>query len=223
MTDIYQRRLNALRQKIRETNTDLVAIGPSNHLNWLTGINAHGDERPIFLLVTQTYAGFLMPSLNGDSVRQHTALPFHIWSDADGPTNALQNLLDSCGLNTGDLRMVLDETHAGRFRLLLTDALPRAATRFTQDTVGLLRKSKDETEYQALKASNSINDLAITAAFDGLTEGMSERDVADIIAGVYKANKAEVEFIAVAFGGNGAFAHHHTGDTKLVLNSAVQN
>lgn len=222
MNNTYQTRLNDLRQRMRKTDTDLVVIGPSNHMIWLTGVNPHGDERPVMLLITLDYAGFLMPSLNANSVRAFTDLPFHIWSDADGPTEALQNLLTVCNMTHGADRIVLDETMRTDFAFLLTDAIPGASTRFTQDTVGLLRKSKDDTEYQALKASNMINDLAITAAFDGLQEGMSERDVAAIIEDVYKSNGANVEFIAVAFDGNGAFAHHHTGDTQLVMNSAVQ-
>lgn len=215
-------RLDALRKKMVETNTDLVALGPSSHMNWLAGVNPHGDERPVMLLISADYAGFLMPSLNADSVRQHTDLPFHIWHDADGPTDALQDLLATSGMTKGESRIVLDETMRADFAFLMVDALPRADHRFTADTIGALRKSKDADEYQALKASNVINDLALTTAFDGLKEGMSERDVAAIIENVYVSHGAHVEFIAVAFGGNGAFAHHHTGDTQLVRNQAVQ-
>ncbi len=222
MQDTYQKRLDALRQKMAQSDTDLVVLGPSSHMNWISGVNPHGDERPVMLLISSDYAGFLMPSLNADSVRQHTDLPFHIWHDADGPTEALRDLLAASGTPKGASRIVLDETMRTDFTFLIKDALPEAQLRFTADTVGVLRKSKDATEYDALKASNIINDLALTAAFDGLKEGMSERDVAAIIEAVYISYGAQVEFIAVAFGANGAFAHHHTGDTLLTQDTAVQ-
>lgn len=222
MNATYSNRLSALRQRLSDTETDLIVIGPSSHLTWLTGVSPHGDERPVMLMITADYAGFLMPSLNAASVRQHTDLPFHIWSDADGPNAALSAILSDCNAGPNTKRIVLDETMRADFAFLVTDALPDAAPRFTQDTIGALRKSKDGDEYKALKASNQINDLAITTAFDSLKEGMSERDVADIIASVYKSNGASIEFIAVAFGGNGAFAHHHTGDARLAKNMAVQ-
>jgi hypothetical protein len=82
-----------LRRRMAETNTDLVAIGPSSHMRWLADLAPHGDERPVMLLVSQTYAGFLMPALNVDSSRQHTDLPFFPWADADGPGAALEQLI----------------------------------------------------------------------------------------------------------------------------------
>jgi Xaa-Pro aminopeptidase len=204
------------------TGTDLVAIGPSSHMQWLAGLNPHGDERPVMLLVSPRHAGILMPALNAASCRQHTDLPFQEWRDAEGPEAALAALLAACDAGRPGLTVVLDETMRADFALRLLDAMDTPRHRFTGETVGALRAVKDEAEYRLLKASAVLNDAAIAAGFDALREGMRERDVEAVIHAHYAAHGAAPVFCAVAFGANGAFPHHHTGDTVLRRDMAVQ-
>jgi Xaa-Pro dipeptidase len=214
-------RMANLRQRMAETNTDLVVIGPSSHMRYLADLSPHGDERPVLLMVSPTFVGFLMPALNVDSSRQHTDLPFFPWTDADGPHAALKDLLAATGVRPVSPNIVLDETMRTDFALLVLDALPGATRRFTQDTVGYLRSHKDEAEYALLKAAHLLNDRAVTAAFAALKPGMTELDVAEFIGAFYKANGATTEFCSVCFGPNGAFPHHHTGSTPLKSGDAV--
>ncbi|UXN70018.1 aminopeptidase P family protein [Devosia neptuniae] len=214
-------RLANLRAIMAATNTDLVAIGPSSHMLYLADLSPHGDERPVLLLISATFAGFLMPALNADSARQHTDLPFFPWTDADGPDAALQDLLNATGVPRISPSIVLDETMRADFALLVLDALPGASRRFTNDTVGYLRSRKDEAEYTALKTSAVLNDAAMAAGFAALKPGITELEVANTIREFYKANGATPEFTSVCFGPNGAFPHHHTGDTQLKSGDAV--
>lgn len=226
MTDPIARpfaaRLTQLQARMAATDTDLVVLGPSSHMAWLTGLNPHGDERPVMLMVSPDRAGLLMPALNAASARQYTDLPMLSWSDADGPSAALAELMAACNATRPGLNVVLDETMRADFALMVLDALNAPKRRFTKDTVGALRAIKDDGEYRALKASARLNDAAITAGFDALREGMSERDVQDVIRAHYKANGAAPEFSSVAFASNGAFPHHHTGDDVLRPGMAVQ-
>jgi Xaa-Pro dipeptidase len=221
MTPTLATRMSNLRARMAETGTDLVAIGPSSHMKWLADLSPHGDERPVMLLVGKDFAGFLMPALNVDSARQHTDLPCFPWADADGPDAALPELLAATGIDRNNVSVVIDETMRADFALLLLDALPGARRRFTQDTVGYLRSRKDEAEYRALKASALLNDRAMQAGFDALKPDITEREVASTIRDFYKANGATPEFTSVCFGPNGAFPHHHTGETRLGENDAV--
>ena len=214
-------RLCRLRARMAETGTDLVALGPTSHMRWLAGLDPHGDERPVMLLVSADYAGLLMPALNAASVRQATDLPFHEWSDATGPEAALADLLAACGATTAGLHVALDEAMRTDFALRLLDALPSPRRSFAAETVGALRLRKDEAEIAALRASARLNDAAASAAFDALEEGMTELDVRAIIHAHYKAHGATPEFTIVGFGANGAFSHHHTGTTRLGRDMAV--
>ena len=219
--NIYQDRLIRLRARMTETDTDLVALGPTSHMAWLSGADPHGDERPVMLLVAQGFAGFLMPALNASSVRQVTDLPFERWTDEDGPNAALAQLLERCGAAGSGHSVALDEAMRADFAFLLVDAMDTSNRRFSADTLGHLRAMKDRAELEALRVCAHLNDTAISAGFAALRPGMSERDVAQVIRNHYKSHGAKPEFTIVAFGENGAFPHHHTGDTVLQNNMAV--
>jgi Xaa-Pro dipeptidase len=214
-------RMARLRERMAETGTDLVVVGPSSHMVWLAGLSPHGDERPVMLFVGKDHAGILMPALNADSSRQHTDLPFYPWTDGEGPDAALAAVLkDVVGTKQG-IRIALDETMRADFALLVIDALPGAKRTFLNDTVGYLRARKDDAEYAALKANALINDGAMRAAFAALKPGVTELEIAGVVRDYYKANNAKPEFTSVCFGENGAYPHHHTGERVLKANEAV--
>lgn len=212
---VFDDRLARLRIRMARTKTDLVAVGPTSHMRWLSGADPHGDERPVMQLVSQSHAGFLMPALNANSVRQSTDLPFETWADDDGPDTALARLLQACGATGSGVSVAVDEAMRADFALLLLDAMNNPKRSFCDNTVGHLRALKDEDEEAALRASATLNDAAASAGFAALKPGVTEREIAQIIQQHYKANGATGEFTIVAFGGNGAFPHHHTGQTRL--------
>ncbi|WP_319529730.1 M24 family metallopeptidase [uncultured Cohaesibacter sp.] len=218
---IAKARLANLRQQMADTATDLVVLGPSSHMAWLSGVNPHGDERPVLLVVTESFCGFLMPALNVDSARAATDLPFYPWSDDQGPAEALDTLLNDADAKRSGLSVVLDETMRADFALLLLDALDSPKRRFTDDTIGLLRTRKDADESRRIKAAHLLNDAAVAEAFASLKVGMTEKDVEDLIAAHYKKNGAEMAFCAICFGENSAYPHHNSGSTKLTDNMAV--
>ncbi|QUJ76805.1 M24 family metallopeptidase [Sulfitobacter albidus] len=223
MSDIAGNRLSRLRARMAETDTDLVAVGPGSHMQWLLGLNPHGDERPVMALVTADHAGVLMPLLNADAARAQCAdVPFFTWSDADGPQAALKELLTAVNATGAGLRVVLDEMMRTDFSFLLLDHLTQPVHhRFTDDTVGALRAEKDAEEHRLLRESARLNDTAFDMAFGALRTGMSEIALRDLIVAHYKANGAEPAFCIVAFGANSAFPHHHPGNDTLVPEMAV--
>ncbi len=218
---LTETRLAALRARMAATQTDLVALGPSSHMAWLCGVHPHGDERPVLLLVSQTYAGFLMPALNAAAARADTDLPFHSWRDDDGPEAALSALLAACDAGRPGLSVVLDETMRTDFALRLLDALDSPRRRFTDDTVGLLRAAKDDAEFAAIKKAHLINDRAVKAAFAALKVGITEQEIVEVIKAVYKEEGAVVAFCSICFGSSAGFPHHYPGDKRLEDNMAV--
>lgn len=222
MTDITSNRLARLRQRMAETNTDLVAVGPSSHMQWLLGLNPHGDERPVMALVTADQAGVLMPKLNADAARtQCDSIPFYEWGDTDGPLDALTALLRKLDIIRPGVSLVLDEMMRADFAFLLLDQFEAPIRRFTGDTIGQLRAEKDAEEHRLLRDCARLNDTAFELAFASLRTGMSENDVKAIIVDQYRTHGAEPAFCIVAFGPNSAFAHHHTGTDVLQPEMAV--
>ena len=213
-------RLNKLRTSMTDEGVDLVAIGPGAHLAWLTGLHPHADERPLLFCVTRSYAGFLMPSLEADSLGQNTDLPMCLWADDTGPAAAMQEVLTAAQAHNAK-NIVLDETMRADFAALVQNALPKANCQFTSTTIGELRMRKDKDEYTALKTNAQIADTAMQAAWAEMAIGMSELEVAEIIRNNFVSNDAKPLFTIVGAGGNGAFPHHHTGDTRLKSGDAV--
>lgn len=213
-------RLDALRAKMKDTGTDLVVLGPGAHLGWLLNVRPHADERPCLAFVSQAGAGFLMPALEAESARNQTDLPFYEWPDDLGPEAALDRLLDALDAKSA-AALVLDETMRADHAALVTDALPGATRRFTADTVGALRMRKDEAEYAALKRNALIADTAMKAAWAVMRPGMTETQVADVVRDTFAQHEAKSLFTIVGAGPNGAYPHHHTGETVLKSGDAV--
>ncbi len=208
-------RIDLLRESMIQESVDLVALGPGAHLAWLTGVKPHADERPLLFCISQSYAGFLMPSLEADSARQQTTdLPFHTWSDDVGPAAAFEDCLRAAEV-TDAKHVVLDETMRADFAALVQDALPAADRQFTGSTIGALRMRKDDAEYQLLKQNALIADNAMRAAWAAMRIGMTENEVAEVVRDSFKSQTAVPLFHIIGAGRNGAFPHHHTGETKL--------
>ena len=213
-------RITALRKKMSDQEIDLVCLGPGAHLEWLTGLHPHADERPLLLCITQTDAGFLMPALEADNQRSATDLPFFEWDDSNGPNNALNHLFDALGAFTSR-SIVLDETMRADFAALIQDRLVSAKRQFTTSTVGILRMHKDDLAYQALKKNALIADKALQAAWAMMKPGLQEDQVGEKIKEVFVAEGAKPLFGIVGTGRNGAFPHHQTGETVLKSGDAV--
>lgn len=213
-------RLAALRASLRETGNDMIALGPGPHMHWLLGFEPHGDERLLLLLITETGIGFVMPALEADSASQHSDLPMHLWSDAEGPDKALTQTLEAVG-GTAAKQVVIDEGMRADFALTLLDRLPGAAHVFTESTIGRLRMKKDAAELAALKESAALDDRAMQAAFAALKPGMTEDDLAQVIRDTFAEAGASPLFTIVGAGGNGAFPHHQTGKTVLQRGDAI--
>ncbi|WP_375552292.1 M24 family metallopeptidase [Rhodophyticola porphyridii] len=213
-------RLSRLRQAMKTEGVDLVALGPGAHMAWLLDVRPHGDERPLVACITADHAGFLMPGLEADSARQQTDLPFFAWDDADGPDAALARLLSAFNL-TGARSLVLDETMRADHAALIQDALPGATRQFTATTVGALRMRKDADEYAKLKANARSADAAMKAAWAAMRPGMTEAEVAEVARESFLSQGAKPLFTIIGAGPNGAFPHHHTGQTRLAGGQAV--
>ena len=220
MTVDTKKRLAALRGKMRETETDLVALAPGSHMDWLLGFHPHPDERPCLLLVGGEREAFLMPALNAEGSRESTDIEFVTWADADGPAAALTQALQVVGAD-GAGKVALDETMRADFALLLLGALPGAQHAFTAETIGALRMRKDAGEYAKLKMNAAIADRAMQAGFAAIRPGMSETELADVIRAHFTSEGAAPAFWIVGAGGNGAFPHHQTGERKLAEGDAI--
>jgi len=218
MSATTARRLAALRERMQQTGTNLVALSPGSHLEWL-GARLHGEERPCFLFVTLERETFVMPVLNAGWF-EHLGISYHMWNDAEGPGSALKAALAE--VQAAKARtIVLDEKMRTDFALLLLESLPQAKPRVAFDTLGVLRMQKDEEELAALKMSAQIADRTLRKAWDALRVGMTELEVAAVIRESFLSEGADPKYWVVGTGANSAFPHSITGPRRVAEGDAL--
>lgn len=213
-------RFDALRAQMKRENVDLVALGPSAHVQYLLDYTPYPDERLCLLLIGPNHEAFVMPALNANAVRAHTDIEFFMWDDAVGHADALKKAIAKT--TDGDVKLVsLDETMRADFALSLLGELPNATPIFTPKTVGTLRARKTAKEFDLLKMNALIADGAQAAAAAAIKPGITEKQVAEAIKNHFLSNGARPAFDIVGASENGAFPHHHTSDRILKEGDAI--
>ena len=213
-------RVSRLRSIMQAEGVDLVVLAPGAHMGWLLNVHPHADERACIALISRDKEAFLMPALEADSARQQTDAQFYTWSDDEGPETALQALIADFGAASFS-GLVLDECMRADHAALVTDALPGMNRQFTASTVGALRMRKEDGEYRLLKANAQQADRALQAAWSAMQPGMTELEVAQVARDSFTGQGAKPLFSIVGAGRNGAFPHHHTGETIVQPGDAV--
>ena len=209
-----QNKINSVRDRMRDNNVDLVALGPGTHMNWLLGFNPYPDERPCMLLIGKQKEAFLMPSVNEEGMRSKTDIPMRCWNDENGPDKALSEAIEFTGSSDAK-HIAIDEAMRSHFALILLESLSNPSYEFTNSTVGALRMRKDDNEYSNLKENALIDDRAMQAGFAAIKEGVTELEIGEAINKHFISEGAKPQFCIVGSGPNGAFPHHHTGNRKV--------
>ena len=215
-----QYKINSVRDRMRDNNVDLVALGPGTHMNWLLGFNPYPDERPCMLLIGKDKEAFLMPSVNEEGMRSKTDIPMCCWNDENGPDKALNEALEFTGASNAK-HIAIDEAMRSHFALILLESLSNPSYEFTNSTVGALRMRKDNNEFINLKENALIDDRAMQAGFAAIKEGVTELEIGEAINKHFISEGAKPQFCIVGSGPNGAFPHHHTGNRKVQYGDVV--
>lgn len=208
-------RISRLQAEMSRQGVDLLAIAPTANMRYLIGFAPLADERPCVLLIGQQTTRLVVPELNADQVEAHTGVTAIRWADADGPNRALTDALDGIGIGSGGVLAADDSMRADALLLLQEMTKPRKSLAAGSLTAAL-RMRKSKAEIDALARAAALADEALMVGAKACQPGVTEREVADEIAGHFRRHGAEtVDFTIVASGPNGAFPHHETGNRRL--------
>ena len=220
-TTTTDRRMMALRAAMAREGTELLALGPGAHMQWLLGFHPHADERPCLLLVGPEGEAFLMPKLNAGAAAEATPIALHRWSDDEGPADALAAALTAVGGSSAGT-VALDETMRADFALLLLDRLPGARHGFCDATVGPpahvegRRRTGGAQVRGRHRRPGDAGGLGPDAP--GHDRGRGGRDRQGELCPPTARRRSSRSSAA---GRNGAFPHHATGSTVLKSGEAV--
>ncbi|WP_348608364.1 Xaa-Pro peptidase family protein [Halobaculum rarum] len=238
----HARRLDAVRDRLRDGDADAIVLFPSTNLRYLTGHSEHPSERHFLLFVTADHEPvFLVPELSGEQVRAGTAVnDVRTWADDEGPAAVLASVADDLGLRRGadsdgrdgdgddsddGSHILVDDTMHARFTQDLREVLPGATFGLAGEVLADLRVIKDDAEIAALRHAGEAADAVIRelrADGDDVV-GMTEADLARHIEDRLVANGGVgVSFeTIVGSGPNGAMPHHTHGNRVIRASDPV--
>jgi len=208
----YVDRLAAAQRRLAQIDAAAVVLSPSRNLQYLTGFGDEPSERALFLFVTTDREPIWFgPELAAQQLAERTPVEtVYSWSDAEGPTEPLAELLAELDLN--GQHILVEETMWARFTHLLESLLPHATFGLTAELLAELRIHKDDAELTALRRAATAADRAMTAirAVGSDIVGLTEAELASRIeAELTNAGGEELSFEPIVGSGpNGALPHH---------------
>jgi Xaa-Pro dipeptidase len=209
-------RVEALQATMHEHGTDLVVVGPTTNMRYLTGYSPMAVERITVLLVTLDAVATVMPYFDADEFRHTTGLDAVFeWADKQGPSDAIDQAFRSLGLSARTAIAAVDDELRFDFFTQLRGRLadePRRAS----ELLGPLRMSKTADEQERVRRAGHLVSLGIDTAFENARPGMTELELKRAIENaMWDAGAESVDFVLVQAGANSAVGHHRAGGTEL--------
>lgn len=217
-TSVYQDRIARAQAEMRAAGVDLLCIGPSADLFYLTGINAHLSERLNLLLVpAEGRPKFVVPRLEAPNVADKADLvEIKPWEETESPSDLVASLAGNAkSIGAGD------QLHA-IFLLRLQEAIPGAKWTPGGPILRDLRMRKDDAEIAAMREVAHRTDQAWAAFLEGgPIEGLTEQQAMDRLNQLMAERGMTPMFGICASGPNSASPHYNTGDRVIERGDAV--
>lgn len=218
--DRHGQRLDRLRERLRAEGVDLLILGPSADLFYLTGFDAHLSERLNLLVVpTEGRTSLVVPALEAPLIGDARSLAeIHTWSDHEDPYALAARVIGA----VDGKRVAVGNQLWSAFLLRLQQHLPNGAWREAAPLMRSLRMVKDDVELALMAEVNRLTDEAweefITGPpLTGLTEQEALKRLTDLTA---KRGISKIWGIC-ASGPNAASPHHATGTRGIRKGDAV--
>ncbi len=203
-------RIDRVMKAMEEQGITQMLVSDPVSVFYMTGIHVEPGER---------FYGMLLKE-NGDHVlfvNHLFTIPEEVsfrkvsYSDTDPVMDYVKEYVDASKI------LGVDKDLKARFLLPLMEG------RKTEDfvnaslAVDLTRGIKDEEEQEKMRAASRINDQAMERLRGLVKEGITEKEIADQLLGIYQELGAEDFSFApiVSFGANAADPHHMPDDTVL--------
>jgi Xaa-Pro aminopeptidase len=209
-------RIQALQASMNQNGVDLVVVGPTSNLRYLTGYSAMAIERITVLLVTSTRVAMVMPDFDSDEFRDATGIDaIFEWADKNGPAGAIDRAFET--LRLSDSRPVAAIDDELRF-----DFLTRLRARIAEgpglagELFGPLRLAKTPDEQALIERAGELVSHGIDTALERARPGMTELQLKRVIEDeLWDGGAESVDFVLVQAGANSAVGHHNAGDTEI--------
>ncbi len=203
---MYSDRIKRLQLALGIDGIDAILLHNPTSIYYLTGASIYPFERMWMLLVPAE--GKCILFANKLFVFQDTGLETVWHTDSDDAPALL------CSYVSKYRKLGVDRDVTAKY---LVPIIHRCSNTdlSVSNALDNIRIVKDDEELNIMRKSSLINDAVIEEAFEQLRVGMTEKELASIIASSYVAHGAEGPCFdtIVAFGANAADPHHEPDDT----------
>jgi Xaa-Pro aminopeptidase len=217
----YVDRLRRTQNELKAQNVDLLLVGPSSDLFYLTGFAAHESERMNLLMVPQVgEPQMVMPVLEAPlmkSISELLELRVHPWAETESPSELVASL---AGDVNGKKIAVSDQLWSV-FLMRLQEQMHGGNWTPAAEVMRPLRANKDSREIDLLRDVAQRTDDAwhefITTSISGLTEEQAWKR----LSGLMSDRGMDISFGICASGPNSASPHHHISDRVIQQGDTV--
>lgn len=219
-------RVTAAAVRAAATGLDALLVTPGADLRYLTGYAARAGERLTCLVVPATGpATLVVPRLERPAAETSpaTGAGVSIVDVADGvdPYPVVARLLGDA-LGRPPRRVGVANRMWAEQAIAFRDALPGTELGLAGEVLRSLRTRKSPAEVAALRRAAAAIDRVHARMAEWLRPGRTEAEVGrDIADAILAEGHAEVAFVIVAAGPNGASPHHDTSSRVIAAGEPV--
>lgn len=214
---VYARRLDRARQLTREAGGSvLIATSGATNFTYLVGSNYGRSERLIALVLPVEGGPVLIaPSFEVERVRRgsHIDAPVRGWEEQANPFALVRDAVRDSNAS-GQATIVVEPKTDYWTAMAISRALPDSRLVDGSAVFEQLRLVKSPEEILRMRRAIEITEDAVASTFDRLETGMSDRDVAKIVAEEH-AKRGISGGGLVQFGPQSALPHGGTLGTRL--------
>ena len=209
ITDDERRaRIEKARRLMRENGMAAMILEPGSSMFYYTGVRWGLSERLFGVVIpAQGELAYITPAFEEERARELTKFSndVRIWHEDESPYAVVAGILRDRGIATG--RVGFEE----QVRFFVADGITKAAPQLqfalaTPVTAGC-RMYKSPAELALMQRANDITIAAYRATFPSLRDGMTQREMAQLIAAAITRLGGEGGGAMVLFGVSSAFPH----------------
>lgn len=211
---MIEKRIQRVLSSMEQQGLTQLLISDPGAIFYLTGKWIHPGER-MLVLYLNTNGNHKLVVNELFPITEDLGVDIVNYCDTDSPVEIFAQYIDK------NSTLGIDKTWPARFLIPLMEL--GAAAKFVNSSpiIDHIRLVKDEEEINAMREASHLNDLAMEKIQNQIKVGMSETEVADILANVFAEVGANGGFSfhpIIAFGANAADPHHANSSDCIAKN-----
>ncbi|NIQ05464.1 MAG: aminopeptidase P family protein [Candidatus Korarchaeota archaeon] len=218
--NVYSKRIGKCKAKLKKEHFDGAIIIPGPNFQYLTSYTVESFERFMGLFLPVNEAPLLLlPKLEEERGRTRSVVDrITAYDDSDDLKDVLSFTFSELDLQGGKIGV------EGQMPFSTCQLLENASNIEVGNIdfiLQSLRLTKSTTEIERIKRSSRILERGISAGFEAITKGITEKEVARVIKHTIEDQGGEVPFLSVQFGPNSAIPHHTYGEREVKKGDVV--